>query len=72
MTPNTITTGLAEDASRRSMKRLVSGHLSVTLYNADCLTLPNLNAKNADGSAWPFPVAVVIYRPRLVMQNGEL
>lgn len=34
------------------------------------IRLPKGRCKNADGSAWPFPVAVVIYRPR-VMQNGR-
>lgn len=34
--------------------------------------LPKGRCKNADGSAWPFPVAVVIYRPRLVMQNTRI
>ena len=34
------------------------------------IRLPKGRCKNADGSAWPFPVAVVIYRLR-VMQNSD-
>lgn len=33
--------------------------------------LPKGRCKNADGSAWPFPIAVVIFRPRLVTPNAE-
>lgn len=35
--------------------------------------LPKGRAKNPDGGAWPFPVAVVIFRPRLhSLPNDEM
>jgi site-specific DNA-methyltransferase (adenine-specific) len=35
--------------------------------------LPKGRVKNPDGGAWPFPVAVIVFRPRVsALANGEI